>query len=297
MTAAKDWAFLNRNFMIRNYKMQKIIPLFVLFFFFSLCVKGEEKIRIVSLSPAITEIICHLGGEKFLVGRSSSCDHPEQVKKIPVAGDFARPDLERILLLKPGYIFSNDLINPVVAKRFSSWGIHCVMKQSVTKEDYFFWVRKIGKVIQKEKEAEKEIARVRKIFSLLERKRKKINGRKKVLWVIWDAPLMAAGKKSFPHQIVEYAGGKNIAENIKSDYFKCSPEWVAKMDPQIIIFPGLSERKKGELSSRFPWNTLQAWKKDKIIFHIPQELLLRPGPRFPQGVLLLHESLYGTLSK
>jgi len=40
--------------------------------------------RIVSLIPSSTEIICALGFEKDLVGRSHECDYPARVKKLPI---------------------------------------------------------------------------------------------------------------------------------------------------------------------------------------------------------------------
>ncbi|MBR2365398.1 MAG: ABC transporter substrate-binding protein, partial [Lentisphaeria bacterium] len=180
--------------------LKNIILLFIIFSL-PFCMRGEEKCRIISLSPAVTEIICHLGGEKYLVGRSSACDYPESVKKLPVAGDFAKPYMEKILSLRPHYLLTNDLINPVVAKKLTSFGIKCIMKQTTGKDEYFFWVEIIGKILKKEKEATLEIRRVNSILSDLQ---KRIAGRKKkkVLWIIWDSPLMVAGEKAFPDSMI-----------------------------------------------------------------------------------------------
>lgn len=271
---------------------KKLFVLLFLFIFSFSGIGGEEKIRVVSLSPAITEILCQLGAEKSLVGRSASCDYPERIKKLPVAGDFARPDMEKILLLKPHYLFSNDLINPLVAKNLEALGVKTVMKQSSTIEDYFYWVEKIGKYLKKEKEATEEILRVKKHFAEMQKKVAKLKKRKKVLWIIWDSPIMAAGKNSLPHHLLHYAGAVNAAGEIKSDYFKCSPEWVAKINPEIIVFLNLSRKKKRELALRYPWNALTAWKKDCIITRIDESLLLRPGPRLTEGLTLLHKYLY-----
>ena len=103
--------------------MLKNIILLFMILSFPLYMRGEEVCRIVSLSPAVTEIICHLGGEKYLAGRSSACNYPESVKKLPVAGDFAKPYMEKILLFRPRYLLTNDLINPAAAKKFDSVGI------------------------------------------------------------------------------------------------------------------------------------------------------------------------------
>ena len=248
------------------------------------------NIRIVSLSPAITEMICHLGGEKNLAGRSSACDYPEGVKKLPVAGDFAKPYMEKIFLLRPHYLLTNDLINPVAAKRFESVGIKCVMKQITSVEDYFFWVNYIGKILKKENAASLEIRRVKKM--LAELKKNNPPERKKILWVIWDSPVMVAGKNSLPHYVIKCAGGENAAGKITADYFRASAEYLVETNPDHIVFLGLSARKQRELGKKYPWNSMKAWKEGKIITHLPEELLFRPGPRLFNGISLFHKEIF-----
>lgn len=92
-----------------------ILFLFCIIFMFPLYCAAKAH-RIVSLSPAMTELICVLGAEKELVGRSSVCDYPATIRTVPVAGDFANPNLEKILALMPDIVVTNDLINPSVEK-------------------------------------------------------------------------------------------------------------------------------------------------------------------------------------
>ena len=40
--------------------------------------------RIVSLLPSATEIVCALGADRFLIGRSHACDHPATLADVPV---------------------------------------------------------------------------------------------------------------------------------------------------------------------------------------------------------------------
>ena len=212
------------------------------------------------------------------------------MKKLPVAGGCAKPYMEKILLLRPRYLLTNDLINPSAAKKFESVGIKCVMKQIVNVEDYFYWVKFTGKILKKEAAASLEIQRVKKFLAELAAKQ---TGKKlKALWIIWDSPIMVAGKNSLPHNALEYAGCRNVAENVKSDYFRASAEWLAKSDPDLVIFPQLTEKKRQELSKKYPWNCMRAWKEGKIISRLPEDLLLRPGPRFFDGVDLLHKEIY-----
>ena len=48
--------------------------------------------KIVSLLPAATEIVCALGLEKNLVGRSHECDYPESIQNLPVCSEANFPD-------------------------------------------------------------------------------------------------------------------------------------------------------------------------------------------------------------
>ena len=70
------------------------------------------------------------------------------------------------------------------------------------------------------------------------------------------------------------------------------PRMGGKSAPDIIVFLDLPQKKKKELSARYPWNALKAWKEGKIVSDISEDLLLRPGPRFTEGVLLLNRALY-----
>ncbi len=60
--------------------------------------------RIVSLAPANTEIVAALGGIDRLVGVTTLCDYPAEVKKIAKVGDFMQPNLEVIASLKPDLV-------------------------------------------------------------------------------------------------------------------------------------------------------------------------------------------------
>ncbi|MBO5958929.1 MAG: cobalamin-binding protein, partial [Lentisphaeria bacterium] len=55
------------------------------------CGKAENtqkntEIRAVSLAPALTELVFHLGGGDLLCGRTDACTVPAQAAQLPVAG-------------------------------------------------------------------------------------------------------------------------------------------------------------------------------------------------------------------
>src|SRR5437879_1709007 len=60
--------------------------------------------RIASLSPSTTELCAALGLLDRLVARSSYCDWPPEVTKIPAVGALLDPDRERLMALRPDIV-------------------------------------------------------------------------------------------------------------------------------------------------------------------------------------------------
>ena len=103
------------------------------------------ELKVVSLSPALTEMICYLGGEKYLVGRCSACDYPARVKALPVAGKFGMPEIEKIAAMKPDWVIGNSFANTSAVKKLRQLGIETDLAQISTPEDYISWLQLIGK--------------------------------------------------------------------------------------------------------------------------------------------------------
>ncbi len=64
----------------------------------------QMPVRVVSLSPALTEIICELGYEERLVGRTDYCDYPASVNGLTAVGTAIMPDTDAIAALQPDLI-------------------------------------------------------------------------------------------------------------------------------------------------------------------------------------------------
>ena len=262
--------------------------LLILLFVTALVPLSAEELRVVSLAPALTELICRLGKEKALVGRSSACNYPLSIRNIPVAGEFGRPNPERVVALKPTHVFANALANPAAAEMLRSAGIKVLLKQCRNPEEYREWVTIAGKELKCETEAQKENDRIEQELAELRREKHSAAG-KTVLCLIWDNPPTAAGQGSLPDTVIRLAGQRNIAGGIRQDYFNPSFEWLLKNQPDILLLPGFSEKQVENLKKSLPWTKLKAVRENQIISDIDPDLLLRPGPRLTQGIRLLAE--------
>lgn len=86
-------------------------------------VKLEKAVeKAVSLSPAVTEIICEAGFRDKLVGVSDYCDFPEKLD-LPKLGSTENPDLDAIIKLKPDAVFTLSLLSEREIYKLNQAGI------------------------------------------------------------------------------------------------------------------------------------------------------------------------------
>lgn len=248
---------------------------------------ASETLRVVSLSPNLTEMVASLGAETMLVGRSSACDRPESVKSLPVVGTLGAPSLEALVAVRPALVVAESLRQEIPA----SFGIRVELFPAANFDDYFRNLERLGALLGRKEKAEKAVARARR---KLEAWREADAGlpdrrRPKVLVVIGDSPVITAGKRSFLSSMIEFAGGRNVAAGEERGYFSCSPEQIALWNPDVILAPGLPEKKLRELEQSPAWSGLSAVKRGNVITDFDPDLLYRLGPRSLDGVEALRE--------
>ncbi len=238
----------------------------------------ERPVRIVSLSPGLTEFVCTLGGSDRLVGRSSACDRPASiVASVPACGDFARPNVEAILRLRPTHVVTNDLIDPGVRRVFERAGIQTTVRQCRSLDDCLTWIRTLGAILNEPDAARREEERFeafRKEFAALP------PSKKRILWTIWESPTIVAGPRSLPDEVLRLCGAENAAENADAEYFKCSRDWIVRNDPDILIWSAAPRDWKND---RF-WSRLRAVRTGRVLLLRYDDPALRPGPRLPDAV-------------
>lgn len=100
-------------------------------------VKLEKAVeKAVSLSPAVTEIICEAGFRKSLVGVSAYCDFPENLG-LPTLGSTENPDLDAIIKLKPDAVFTLSLLSEREIYKLNQAGIKVLTPKTPSSlEDY-----------------------------------------------------------------------------------------------------------------------------------------------------------------
>lgn len=273
----------------------KILPLL----FFALLLSGCKPAppppahggmpRAISLAPSITEMICAIGGTNQLVGRSSACDYPpDTVKNIPIVGGFGVPSLERLLAARPDAVFYTDLADLTLDPKLRRIGLNPVHIPCTRLNDIPPAIIRLGRHLQRETEAN---ALAVQLTQQIEACRAAVptSPPPRVLVLIWNDPLTAAGLNTFISDLVTLAGGRNIGDEINRDYFQVSGEWVVDHDPEIIFcfFMAGKEPVRQLILQRRGWDKVTAIRAGTVYDGFDNNLVVRPGPRVMQGLELL----------
>lgn len=247
--------------------------------------------RIVSLAPSNTEILFAIGAGDAVIGVTTFDDYPAEVLDIEKIGDFNGMNLERIIELQPDLVINYGEGVTEETQRLVEAGIIVAGFEPESIEDIAETINRIGVLTGKTQQAEALVQEMAaKEAELLE----KIEGldKKKVFYEIWHEPLMAAGPGSFVDQLINLAGGANIASDAESEYPQFDLEQLIERNPEVYLTANdLPEKTAESIKARPGYENLDAVKNNQI-YLLDGNILSRPGPRIIQALELLIEAIH-----
>ncbi len=259
--------------------------------------------RIISMSPAITEILFELRQEHRLVGVTEFCEYPKAAKSFPNVGGILNPNIETVLTLKPDLIIhQHDSVT--VEKHAKNLGIATLSLNLTTLDHILKSIKIIGKNLRVVSQAKSLSARLSKGIEYF-KSRLKDRPRRRVFLIFDDSQkgmrdIYAIGKGTFLDELLTLAGGENILSPSMVLYPKVSKEYVIAQSPEVIIEinPRKEPPQKDRESSKREWQrfpTVSAVKNNEIHF-IGADHLMIPGPRVlltvKQLAMALHPDLF-----
>lgn len=258
-----------------------------------------EKIpeRIVSLSPANTEIVYALGLEEKLVGVTEFCDYPEAAKDKPKLGGFSTVDIEKVVESQADLILAADIHEAEVIPQLEALGLTVLALAPKTLDEVLDATTLVGKCTGQQEEAATLITEMENRITAITAKTKNLTQaeRPRVLYIVWHDPLKTVGTETCIHELIESAGGTNIAHNLEEEYPTINLEAVIMANPQIIVAGGamgegaslpyefaLTERRLSEIDARI----------NGRVYEINTDLVGRPGPRMVDGLEQLAKMIH-----
>ncbi len=273
--------------------MRQIIWMPVLILF-SLMLHADPE-KIASLSPNLTEMVFLLGQGDRLAGRSVHCDYPEEAKKIKVVGSFGKAFPEQLIASGAKIVITSTVRSQSDEAVLRKAGIRRIVIPDSGFEQYYSALKTLGKLLDCQKRAQLEIEKAKCELEQIRKKTDPIPKEKRptVLVMISASPVITAGKRSFINDMIQLAGGRNVAEIVDQDYFSCSPEWIMLHPPDVIILCRMDNGKTlPDLKKNPVFSNLKAVRNNRILRDLEPALLYRLGPRSFQGIRLIYQFLY-----
>lgn len=247
--------------------------------------------RIVSLSPATTEILFAIGAGPQVVAISDYCNFPAEVASRPRVGAVMNLNLEKTLSLRPDLFITTDG-NPRFYERLDRLSkAQIVQLSSVTLASVAQNVLDLGRVTGREAQAEHLATRIREGIQQASRRAAQREKRPRVFYMVWGEPLITAAPGSYLDDLIRTAGGENAVRNLPTGnpYPPYSWEALVAADPDVILAP---EHLKPALDKlRRTQKGMKAVKSGRIVL-LDDDVVSRPGPRVLEALEQVTKALY-----
>ena len=287
--------------------------------------------RIISLIPSSTEIVCALGYKDQLVGRSHECDFPQGVEQLPICSEpkfnpdqgtsrqindqvkkivqeslsVYRVDTERLKSLKPDIIITQAQcevcavsINDV-ERAVSDWLEAKPKIVSLTPnslDDLWKGIENVAEVLGNPQKGMELIKHYQDRISEITNQAAQFNKCPSVVCIEWIDPLMAAG--NWMPEFIEMLGGHNCFGEAGKHSPKITWEELKEKDPDVIIGMPCGwgiDRCREEmkiLTSKSDWSALKAVRQGRVTLADGNQYFNRPGPRLVESLEILAEIMY-----
>ena len=239
-----------------------------------LCLSTEvsaQELRLVSLTPAITQTLDALGGGSYLVG----ADQASGREDLPVIADYRQINVEAIVRLNPSHVIAwQDSLKPGVQAQLERFEIKVLVSQTQSIEQWLNSSRQIAMELGLSSDPiqawKHELKRIDSLYG----ERQPIS----TAWLFWDRPIMVAGNQGFTSEIMRICGLQNAFEDIDMVTATIDPEQLLRRSLQVLI-------------GRAESIDLSLWDSPPVIWEPPTDGLSLPGPTLPRSALALCESL------
>lgn len=253
--------------------------------------------RVVSLSPALTEILYAAGGGKSAVGVTGYCNFPAEADALPEIGGYSPNTIsvEAIVALRPDLVIGELSAHGRLAEQLATAGLRFAAFNLRDFNAIYEATLQLGSVAGDGSVALRQVNAIKARLAAVGARIADVpaSARPLVFWEVWDEPLMTAGPNTFIGQVLAAAGARHAFADVKQDWPVISFEDIVMRKPDLIMASdshgvALSPEK---LAARPGWSSLAAVKDRRIVL-LNGDIVSRPGPRFIDAVELAAKALY-----
>jgi len=295
-----------------------------------MCASMTSEHRIISMIASATEIICALGYESDMIGRSHECDFPASIKDLPVCTapkfnvegtsceidqrvkaivqdslSVYRVDARILDELQPTHIVTQSQCEVCAVSLKDVEQAVCELTSSHPRivslepnqlSDVWKDIKRVADALGDSESGDRLTARLQDRIKAIAEKGASVDSRPTVACVEWIDPLMAGG--NWMPELIEMAGGVNLfGEAGKHSPWMTFEEMVEKDPDVIFVSPcGFDIARTTEemhlLSDKKEWQSLAAVRNGRVHVADGNAFFNRPGPRLVESLEILAEVLH-----
>jgi ABC-type Fe3+-hydroxamate transport system substrate-binding protein len=253
--------------------------------------------RIVSLIPAVTEMLFAIGAGDQVVGVSTFDTFPKEVTMRPKVGGLFDPNFEAILGLRPDLVVVYGSQEELIG-RLQRVNIPVFPYRHAGLPDVMRTLRTIGIRVGRAAQAETLAAQLEREIDEV---RRSVGGRSRPkTLLVFDREeasirgLFVSGGTGFLHDMLDAAGGANVMADVPREGLQLSLEQLLARAPEVVIELRGSERWSPERQARetAAWRTVSipAVRANRVHF-LAEDSLTIPGPRVAAAVRMIAGAL------
>lgn len=258
---------------------------------------AAAPMRVVSVVPAVTEMLFAIGAGPQVVGVSSFDHFPVEVEKLPRVGGLIDPDVERILTLAPDLVIVYGAKSDLAA-RLSRAKIATFPYESGTLANVTGTMRALGERLGRQAGANAEATRIERGLAAI---RARVAGLPRVRTLLIFGRergslrgVYASGGVGFLHDLLDIAGGDDVFAEVKRENVQVSAEQMLARAPEAIVELHGAMTPQLLAIERRVWTQLPGLPavKNHRVYLLADEMLTIPGPRVVEAAKMMADALH-----
>jgi ABC-type Fe3+-hydroxamate transport system substrate-binding protein len=245
--------------------------------------------RIISAAPSITEMLYALGLGDRVVGVTTFCHYPPEVRDKPKIGSYMQPNIETMLAMRP------DLVvilkeHAGLGDRLSQVGLTVLELDNNGLEGVYGSLQKLGERCGVAETAERRVAGIQSDLSKIQARAAGLP-RRSVMFIVGRTPgvvrdLVVVGRGSFLNELIEIAGGHNLFSDSAAAYPRIGLEDLYAARPEVIIDMGdmadtdrVTEEHRRSVASLWQQYPMLPAVEAGRVYPVAKDIFVVPGPR------------------
>ena len=252
-----------------------------------------EPARIVSLTPATTEILFAIGAGERVVATTDFDDYPPEAVPLPDVATHSSVDVEKIVGLEADLVLAggNSFNDPDAIAQLRTLGTPVVVTYAANVEGVLRDIELIGSSVGEADAARDLVASMRAGFDQVAAATEELDKPRVFYELDATSDIYTATDDSFLQEMIELAGGEPITTGSTTN-FAIPLERLIEADPQLILLGDAAYGVTAEqVKARSGWSVMTAVKDDRIL-PVDDIVITRPGPRLVEGLRQLAAAIH-----